>query len=319
MPKVSVCIPIFGVEKYIERCARSLFEQTLDDMEFIFVDDCTQDNSIAVLETVLKEYPKCRCQTKIIHHEVNKGLSFARETGVKAATGDYIAHCDSDDWVEKEMYEVMYDYAVSGAYGIVKCAHYVASKSEIKKIPIYGENSLVDNDDALGYLFSCHSWNTIWTLIVDRKMYENISFTRDAMLEDFVVVSQLLLKRPKIGCVNTPYYYYYQNSNSICGVVSIDAYVERGNQAKRNISKILSYIPAEYSSNHPREIIRLKYEARNRIIPIMNQLRNYKIWETTYPEIGLYPLVSPYLSLKEKLQYFLIQTRLYPLFKMLKE
>ena len=99
MPKVSVIVPVYGVEKYIERCARSLFEQTLDDMEFIFVDDCTKDESIEVLKRVIDLYPVRKDQVKIIHHAVNKGLSRARETGVNAATGDYIGHCDSDDWV----------------------------------------------------------------------------------------------------------------------------------------------------------------------------------------------------------------------------
>lgn len=71
MPKVSVVVPVYGVEKYIERCARSLFEQTLEDMEFVFVDDCTKDNSIAILEKVILDYPKRKDQIKIIHKIIN--------------------------------------------------------------------------------------------------------------------------------------------------------------------------------------------------------------------------------------------------------
>lgn len=83
MPKVSVIIPVYGVEKYIERCARSLFEQTLDDIEFIFVNDCTLDNSINVLETTLEEYPKRKSQVQIINFEQNQGAAKAREIGMK--------------------------------------------------------------------------------------------------------------------------------------------------------------------------------------------------------------------------------------------
>lgn len=108
MPKVSVIIPVYGVEKYIERCARSLFEQTLEDMEFIFVDDSTRDNSIDILLEVINEYPQRKNQIKILTHEVNKGLPAARQTGIKAAKGDYIAHCDSDDWVTPNAYQEMY-------------------------------------------------------------------------------------------------------------------------------------------------------------------------------------------------------------------
>ena len=91
--RVSVCIPVYGVEKYIERCARSLFEQTMTDgIEFIFVNDCTKDNSIEILEKVLEEYPHRKEQVKIIHHEKNRGLVAARNTGLEHATGDYIIH-----------------------------------------------------------------------------------------------------------------------------------------------------------------------------------------------------------------------------------
>ena len=82
MPKVSVIIPVYGVEKYIERCARSLFEQTLEDMEFIFVNDCTKDNSIDILLRVIDEYPKRKSQVHILNHEFNKGLPVARQTGI---------------------------------------------------------------------------------------------------------------------------------------------------------------------------------------------------------------------------------------------
>ena len=88
MPKVSVIVPVYGVEKYIERCARSLFEQTLDDIEYIFVDDCSPDRSIEILNQVIGEYPGRKDQVQIIHHASNQGLALARQTGLKAATGE---------------------------------------------------------------------------------------------------------------------------------------------------------------------------------------------------------------------------------------
>ena len=127
MSKVSVVVPIYGVEKYIERCARSLFEQTLDDIEFIFVDDCTKDHSICVLEKVLLDYPQRQKQTTIVHHEVNKGLPLARQTGIMMATGDFIAHCDSDDWVDVDVYRQMYDTAINEKADVVICDYYKAN------------------------------------------------------------------------------------------------------------------------------------------------------------------------------------------------
>ena len=105
MPKISVIIPVYNVEKYIERCVRSLFEQTLGEIEYIFVDDCTPDGSIAILRRIIEDYPERKPFVSIISHEQNKGLAIARRTGVNAACGEYVAFCDSDDWVDTNMYE----------------------------------------------------------------------------------------------------------------------------------------------------------------------------------------------------------------------
>ena len=128
--KISVCIPVYGVEKYIERCARSLFEQTLKDgIEFIFVNDCTPDKSIEVLEKVLNEYPHRKDQVKIINHAQNCGLVSARKTSLEHAVGDYIVHCDSDDWCDPNLYEAMYNVAVENDADMVCCSHILEYES----------------------------------------------------------------------------------------------------------------------------------------------------------------------------------------------
>lgn len=102
MIKLSVIIPFYGVEKYIARCTESLMRQTMqDDIEFIFINDTTIDDSLDILKKVLSEYPERKEQVSILHHEKNKGLPAARNTGFAAARGKYIYHCDSDDYLEK--------------------------------------------------------------------------------------------------------------------------------------------------------------------------------------------------------------------------
>ena len=128
MPKVSVIIPVYGVEKYIERCARSLFEQTLNDIEYIFVDDCSPDKSIEILEHIVEEYrPRFTREKKVVRIErmlTNSGLPAVRKHGIQFSTGEYVIHCDSDDWVHPEMYERLYNYAVTGDYDMVWCDYY---------------------------------------------------------------------------------------------------------------------------------------------------------------------------------------------------
>lgn len=106
-PLVSILIPVYNVEAYIERCARSAFEQSYQNLEFIFVDDATPDASIQVLQRVIADYPD-RCDSiKILHHERNRGLAAARNTAIAACHGDFVMHVDSDDWLEPEAAELL--------------------------------------------------------------------------------------------------------------------------------------------------------------------------------------------------------------------
>jgi glycosyltransferase involved in cell wall biosynthesis len=121
MPKVSVIVPIYNVSAYIERCARSLFEQTLDDLEILFINDCTPDNSIEIIERILSEYPNRRSLTRIIKMPSNGGQAPFRRHGIIEATGDFIIHCDGDDWIDADLYEKMYNQAIAHSADIVVC------------------------------------------------------------------------------------------------------------------------------------------------------------------------------------------------------
>ena len=92
--KVSVIVPIYKVASFLEKCVLSLFEQTLNDVEFIFVDDASPDNSMEILQSCIEKYPLLKKSIKILRHECNKGLPSARNTGLSVASGKYIFHCD---------------------------------------------------------------------------------------------------------------------------------------------------------------------------------------------------------------------------------
>lgn len=105
-PVVSILVPVYGVEKRIERCAVSLFEQTYGNIEYIFVDDSSKDNSIGVLREVVAHYPQMKDKVRIVSHEHNRGLAAARNTAVDEAEGEFILHVDSDDYLsDKEAVE----------------------------------------------------------------------------------------------------------------------------------------------------------------------------------------------------------------------
>ena len=125
MPKVSVIIPVYKTEAYIARCARSLFEQTMDDIEYIFVDDCSPDNSVEILKDVIEEYqPRFLEEGKtvrIVQMPTNGGLAAVRRHGIQLASGDFIIHCDSDDFVDNTLYKEMYEKALETSSDVVFC------------------------------------------------------------------------------------------------------------------------------------------------------------------------------------------------------
>lgn len=217
MPKVSVCIPVYNVEKYIERCVRSLFEQTMkDEIEFIFVDDCTPDKSMEILEKVLAEYPARKKQVTILHHEKNKGLVGARNTALKVANGDYIIHCDSDDWVDLNMYEVMYNKAVATGADMVCCSLWLEYENRKRK------RCQVKNYTSPDDIFRDSFYTTIFSPLVNKLFRRSIVFSSDIIVpdhicmgEDLLRVSQMLLKSTKIQCAPDVYYHYWQRKNSM--------------------------------------------------------------------------------------------------------
>ena len=128
MPKVSVIVPIYNVEKYIEKCINSLLSQTLEDIQIILVNDGSKDNS----GNIAKEYEKNNKDRVIYVEKENGGLSDARNYGLKYATGDFIAFLDSDDYIEKNAYEEMYNKAIDGN-SIIKLGWTSSIHTKIKK------------------------------------------------------------------------------------------------------------------------------------------------------------------------------------------
>lgn len=216
MPKVSVIIPIYKVEQYIERCARSLFEQTLDDIEYIFVDDCTPDKSIEILYAVLKDYPHRAPNVKVLTHEINQGLTKTRNTGLSVATGEYIAHCDSDDWVDCDMYRKLYTQAVDSKSDIVYSDFYFAYDDRNTICPTVH----CDSDKKVflrNYISSI--WTVIWNMIAKKSIYDDYSLKSPEHIcycEDFWLTVRLLYHSSKTTKLSEPLYFYNQcNASSI--------------------------------------------------------------------------------------------------------
>ncbi|MDA3062015.1 MULTISPECIES: glycosyltransferase family 2 protein [unclassified Campylobacter] len=192
---VSIIIPVYNVEKYIVKCATTLFEQDFDSIEYIFVNDCSPDNSMQVLQSVIEKYPNRKNDIKIINKPQNEGLGQARKTGFESATGEYILHIDSDDWVEFDMVSSMYKKAKEDDADIVVCDFYENYSNK----QIYIKQDLVF-DDYETYLKDCftlkNKYVSIWSKFCKKKVYEKIKFPTFSNAEDFFLHIQM-------------FYYYY--------------------------------------------------------------------------------------------------------------
>ena len=106
-PSVTILVPIYNVEKWIEKCARSAFVQTYENLEYVFVDDCSPDKSVEILQRVVADYTHRAAKVRILHHDHNRGLASARNTLVDACTTEFLFHLDSDDWIEPTAIELL--------------------------------------------------------------------------------------------------------------------------------------------------------------------------------------------------------------------
>jgi glycosyltransferase involved in cell wall biosynthesis len=307
MPKISVIVPIYGVEKYIARCAKSLFEQTLDDIEYLFINDCTLDKSIEILKKVLEDYPKRKPQVFIHNMEKNSGLPAARKRGVLNAKGDYILHCDSDDWVEPQMCKSMYEKAVEEEADIVVCDFYVSTDNDHTRH--IGTRTKEKNQYLYNILNKKETW-AIWNKLVHHSLYTNIIYPKHPMGEDFVLSTQLIKKSNKIDFVPHPLYHYFTNLESITRKKSKEHLMKLATEFCENVAITEDFFQNETDSRIVKGFIRYKNYARNKFIPLVNDKNVYKQWHNTFPEVNRHMLFSKAISFKEKMRYWGVRLRL---------
>ncbi len=312
MPKVSVIIPIFQAEAYIERCVRSLFCQTLDGVEYIFIDDCSPDQSMKILDMLIEEYHERIVEMswviRIEKMPINRGQAAVRRYGMQLATGDYVIQCDSDDWVEESMLNEMWNKASKEGLGVVICDFYHdrANKSKYHK----GIRSS-DPDEIFYDVLSSKSWWNLWNKMFHRKTFEenDIIYPQKGMNmgEDMLLTVQMLfycMNNGKIGYVNKAFYHYCDNQNSITHQFSADQVLRNTLQWRKNIYSLERFINRNNPSKRAKDIVLwLKYSAKRRISPFIEEKKYALVWRMLFKEINFIILFCPMLPRRRKWTY----------------
>ena len=317
MPKVSVIVPIYGVEKYIERCARSLFEQTLDDIEYLFIDDCTPDKSIEILKQVLEEYPQRKPQVTIHRMEKNSGQAVVRKWGILNATGEYVIHCDSDDWVEKEMYEILYNTAINAESDIVRCNFDRVTETNSVQCEATGIEQIANTKDVISCLLLGQDLSSTCDKLIKRDLYDSIFFPENNMWEDFYIVLQLFFFSSKTLFLTDTFYHYFQNPQSICRLETKESAVMRFNNELIAFKNVISFLENHnQAKEYSNEIANLKMHIKEELIPFMSSPDIKKLWKDTFGEIGYSYLTNPTMRRNSKIKYLLCDLGLYRLLKL---
>lgn len=316
MPKVSIIVPVYGVEKYIERCARSLFEQTLDDIEYLFIDDCTPDKSIEILKRVLEDYPHRKSQVIIHRMEHNSGQAAVRKWGMQNATGDYVIHCDSDDWVDIHMYEDMYNKAIEDKADVVVCDYALHDgKDVIKKVRGCMGNCY--KKFLTEILFQRAPWSLCNKLFSRKTCYRgDLIYPDGNMGEDMSLCIQLILHCKYVSYVQNAYYYYFCNQTSITNKSSISCNLRNFEHLKSNTDSLISILQKKNIPQKKWIINGLQYNVTIPLLKIMHNNKEYRhLWLNTYHRMILRFLFNPYIDVRRRLKCMLALLWLYPLKK----
>lgn len=202
---VTVIVPCYNVEKYIEKGLNSLINQTLKDIEIIVINDGSNDNTLKILNDFKKNDKRIR-----IIDKKNEGVSAARNIGLKEAKGKYICFMDSDDWLEKDFLEKMYNKISENDYDMVACDTYAIYPNKKK----YIKSNINDNQDEKKLMIDAYT--VIWNKIYKKEIIKDIYFDNSiSFCEDVLFLYEVYLKVKRVGSIHEPLYNYLQREKSL--------------------------------------------------------------------------------------------------------
>lgn len=305
-PEISIIVPVFNREKYLNQCIDSILEQTFTDFELILVDDGSSDNSACIC----KSYTEKDSRVNYIYQE-NKGVSVARNTGLDHAQGKYIGWVDSDDWVAPDMYEQLYNLLIASNADVAECRHYYVMQD---KTVIHGfESHNEDSSDTsmLDFYIRHQLSESLCTKLFKRHLFENYRFPVGQVFEDMRCVLYLALNHPFYVRTSEAKYYYRHNENSI---INSEYSINKAKTSILLLKDQLSYVNESSQLNHSLKE-RLEYSIKEASLTRYIEMQTKANWKNRKLYSKLYfriinlsfqeIIYSTYLSKKLKVYLFI--------------
>lgn len=232
--KVSVIVPVYNVEKYLERCILSIINQTYKNIEIILVDDGSKDSSGEICDNFAEKDTRIK-----VIHRVNGGVSDARNAGLDNATGEFIYFIDSDDYIHKDLIKDNLEKLIEKDADIICFNRYIVNNNEVlKRVNIY--NKSMGTYDVIEGIWKKKLSNSVCDKICRRKLWNNIRFLKGTEFEDLYATSNILACVQNIICNDNAYYFYnVENNSSIMHTMGVRRYYLEfiGAKMKLNIAK----------------------------------------------------------------------------------
>lgn len=284
-PSISVIIPVYNVATFVEKCVASLMLQTLKiGIEYIFVNDASNDGSMDIIKKTISKFPERISQILIIEHSQNKGLPAARNSGLSVASGNYIFHCDSDDFVEPDMLELLLNKAQENDADMVWCDWFLSfnSKERYMKQPFANSPR-----EALANMLNGSMKYNVWNKIVKRSIYydNQIYFPEGYSMGEDITMIKVVSKCKYVGYLNKALYHYVKVNGSAMSALYDN---NKLNHLKHNVDDIVIFL--NKNINDLNIIKEISWFLLNIKLPFLftGRKNDIKLWQNLYSESNPY-------------------------------
>lgn len=294
--------------------AASLFQQSLADVEYIFVDDCSEDCTAQLLETVIDRYPHRKDQVRILKNTSKMGASQSRRIGVEQASGEFILLADADDWMASEALEHLYNAAKDNDADGAACdvLRKLTDGSIINEPPFCRTGSGSDcREEMLGNVLSARGIQSLWRYLFKASLYENgIRFPVHFQGDDIALVLQLLYYSRKMVYVPEVLYHWNYRPVQKDRKPDVEKSLQRFNESTANTELMLSFAKEKGLDNiYKDHIIELKRYSRSLLSEALKMGTGVSLWASTFPEINRQVAFCRHSSLRHKVQFYVTLLR----------
>lgn len=311
--RVSILMPIYKVEQYLEKTLDSVFTQTYSDIEFVFVNDCSPDKSLQVLKDTITKYGVESSRYTIIDHQKNEGIAVSRADCIAHAKGDYVFFVDSDDWIENDAVEQMIAATQRGTIDIVGCDFMKDFLSD--KTTYHHENYA---ESCRENMYRCLNYDiatVLWKLLIRRSLFDNFTITPHVdIVEDYIMSVKLYYYATSFAHLPKAFYHYVQYNQArvslqtlwsvnmhIKGVEEVEAFCREKELYDERVERLLKLRKFNIKSNF-----------------LTAQLLDYDAYKNTFPESDKIWREMSY-SYREKLKFWLAEHGFYSLLKLIQK